>query len=79
MKKALEQVLRLDPGTIPAIFNQALKGSPEVRQRTISFLSSDLNRIKAELSQQNDWESKFSEEVKKVCITYSIEYIIVLL
>ncbi|CAG8535963.1 11786_t:CDS:2 [Funneliformis caledonium] len=66
VKKALEQVLRLDPGTIPAIFNQSLKGSTEVRQRTIGFLSNDLNRIKAELSQQNnDWESKFSEEMIK--------------
>lgn len=69
VKKALEQVLRLDPETIPAIFNQSLKGSPEVRQRTINFLSNDLNRIKMELSQRNsDWESKFSDEVKKVCI-----------
>src|SRR5207249_4612742 len=69
VKKALEQVLRLDPGTIPAIFNQSLKGSPEVRQRTINFLSNDLNRIKMELSQRNsDWESKFSDEVKKVCV-----------
>jgi len=66
VKKALEQVLRLDPGTIPAIFNQSLKGSLEVRQRTINFLSNDLNRIKAELSQRNsDWELKFSDEVKK--------------
>ncbi|CAG8580045.1 uncharacterized protein OCT59_001867 [Rhizophagus irregularis] len=66
VKKALEQVLRLDPETIPAIFNQSLKGSPEVRQRTINFLSNDLNRIKMELSQRNsDWESKFSDEVKK--------------
>ncbi|CAG8600835.1 11953_t:CDS:2, partial [Diversispora eburnea] len=64
VKKALEQVIRLSPhDSIVAIFQQSLKGSPEVRNRTINFLSSDLNRFKDDLfAKGQDVEACFANE-----------------
>ncbi|CAG8493258.1 340_t:CDS:10 [Gigaspora rosea] len=64
VKKALEQVIRLSPrDSIVAIFQQSLKGSPEVRNRTINFLSNDLNRFKEELFEKGeDVEACFANE-----------------
>ncbi|CAG8743546.1 2799_t:CDS:2, partial [Racocetra fulgida] len=64
VKKALEQVIRLSPrDSIVAIFQQSLKGSPEVRHRTINFLSNDLNRFKEELFEKgDDVETCFANE-----------------
>ncbi|CAG8567120.1 3903_t:CDS:10 [Acaulospora morrowiae] len=67
VKKALEQVIRLSPrDSIVAIFQQSLKGSTEVRNRTINFLSNDLNRFKNDLFEKgDDVEACFANEVKK--------------
>ncbi|CAG8731294.1 10062_t:CDS:2, partial [Acaulospora morrowiae] len=67
VKKALEQVIRLSPrDSIVAIFQQSLKGSSEVRNRTINFLSNDLNRFKNDLFEKgDDVEACFANEVKK--------------
>ncbi|CAG8463201.1 15960_t:CDS:10 [Cetraspora pellucida] len=74
VKKALEQVIRLSPrDSIVAIFQQSLKGSPEVRLRTINFLSNDLNRFKEELFEKGeDVETCFANEVKKALHDASI-------
>ncbi|KAF0548793.1 apoptosis inhibitor 5 [Gigaspora margarita] len=74
VKKALEQVIRLSPrDSIVAIFQQSLKGSPEVRNRTINFLSNDLNRFKEELFEKGeDVEACFANEVKRALHDASI-------
>ncbi|KAG9290931.1 hypothetical protein G9A89_011081 [Geosiphon pyriformis] len=67
VKKALETVIRIDPrGSIVAIFQQSLKGSTDVRNRTISFLAHDMNRFKEEIFKQDaQFQQLFANEVKK--------------
>ncbi|CAJ0882880.1 3596_t:CDS:10, partial [Entrophospora sp. SA101] len=68
VKKAIEQVIRIDPqASLRFIIQQAIVGSTEVKKHTINFLSVDLNKFKNELfDQHKDLEQFFADEIQKV-------------
>ncbi|CAJ0632456.1 4392_t:CDS:10 [Entrophospora sp. SA101] len=68
VKKAIEQVIRIDPqASLRFIIQQAIVGSTEVKKHTINFLSVDLNKFKNELfDQYKDLEQFLADEIQKV-------------
>ncbi|CAJ0829799.1 15623_t:CDS:2 [Entrophospora sp. SA101] len=68
VKKAIEQVIRIDPqASLRFIIQQAIVGSTEVKKHTINFLSVDLNKFKNELfDQHKDLEQFLADEIQKV-------------